>query len=268
MPRSILRALLLACATLLLGALPALAQSEEQTLPGPRDGSVMVGIQNDVALAAGEETDAVFVVQGTARIEGAAKALVAVDSDVTISGAGASVDSVLVIGGTLDLADGATVKDLAYAGTTPTIAPTATVTGKITNIESDFADFAAFLARGAGGHRLLRLHRLAAGGAHLSPAAGRLRDGPGTAGGRQHRRRRAQDPGRRPAHAHRALDRHRPPGRHHRGHPAGHRPGLHVGLHRLPGLPRGGPLDRRADPVAQPHGQRDPTAPPSWACSS
>ena len=105
----------------------------------------MVGIQNDVSLAAGEETDAVFVVDGTARIEGSAKALVAIDSDVTISGAGASAESVLVIGGTLDVADGATVKDLAYVGTTPTIAPTATVTGEITNIETDLADFAAFL---------------------------------------------------------------------------------------------------------------------------
>ena len=145
MPRSILRALLLACATLMLGALPALAQTEEQTLPGPQDGSVVVGIQNDVSLAAGEETDAVFVVDGTARIEGSARALVAIDSEVTISGAGASAESVLAIGGTLDVADGATVKDLAYVGTTPTIAPTATVTGEITNIETDLAEFAAFL---------------------------------------------------------------------------------------------------------------------------
>jgi hypothetical protein len=129
----------------MLTVLPAVAQTDEQVLPAAANGSVMVGIQNDVSLAAGEETDAVFVVDGTAVIEGSAKAVVAIDSDVTISGTGASVESVLAIGGTLNLADGATVKDLAYVGTTPTIAATATVTGEITNIETDFADFAAFL---------------------------------------------------------------------------------------------------------------------------
>ncbi len=145
MQRSLWRALLLACVALMLTVLPAVAQTDEQVQPAATDGSVMVGIQNDVSLAAGQQTDAVFVVDGAARIEGSAKAVVAIDSDVTISGAGASVDSVLAIGGTLDLADGATVKDLAYVGTTPTIAPTATVTGEITNIETDLAEFAAFL---------------------------------------------------------------------------------------------------------------------------
>ncbi|HZW00494.1 MAG TPA: proline-rich domain-containing protein [Candidatus Deferrimicrobium sp.] len=145
MPRSLWRALLLACVALMLTVLPTVAQTDEQVLPAATNGSVMVGVQNDVSLAVGEETDAVFIVDGMARIEGSARALVAIDSDVIISGTGASVESVLAIGGTLDLADGATVKDLAYVGTTPTIAPTATVTGEITNIETDLADFAAFL---------------------------------------------------------------------------------------------------------------------------
>lgn len=145
MPRSLWRALLLACVAVMLTVLPTVAQTDEQVLPAATTRSAMIGIQIDVSLAAGEQTDAVFVVGGTAVIEGSARALVAIDSDVIISGTGASVESVLAIGGTLDLADGATVKDLAYAGTTPTIAPTATVTGEITNMETDLADFAAFL---------------------------------------------------------------------------------------------------------------------------
>jgi hypothetical protein len=145
MPRSLLRALLLACVALMLGTAAAVAQTDDQPSLGSTDSSVIVGIQNDVVLAAGEESDAVFVVDGTARIEGSAKAVVAIDSDVTISGAGASAESVLAIGGTLDVADGATVNDLAYIGTTPTIAPTATITGEITNIETDLAEFAGFL---------------------------------------------------------------------------------------------------------------------------
>jgi hypothetical protein len=145
MPRSILRALLLGCATLLLSALPVLAQSGDEGTVGGDDGSILVGVQNDVALPAGEEADAVIVVDGRAVIEGVATGLVAIDSDVTISGAGAVVESVFVIGGTLDVADGATVNDVAYSGTTISERSLAAVTGEVSDINDDFAQFAAFL---------------------------------------------------------------------------------------------------------------------------
>ena len=109
------RALLLAVAILIIGALPALAQSGDKALPGD-DGSVLVGIQNDVTLPAGSEADAVIVVGSSALIEGVAKGLVAIDSDVTITGTGAAVDSVFVVGGTLNVTNGATVTDVAYCG--------------------------------------------------------------------------------------------------------------------------------------------------------
>jgi hypothetical protein len=144
MSRSLVRALLLACVALLLGAVGALAQTTDEPLVGQQDGAVLVGIQQDVSLPAGAEADAVIVVGSAADIAGSTRGLVAIDADVSVA-AGASVDSIFAIGGTLDVADGATVKDIAYAGTTVSLAPTATVTGEVSDMEEDFAQFAGFL---------------------------------------------------------------------------------------------------------------------------
>ena len=144
MSRSLVRALLLVCVALLLGAVGAVAQSTDEPLLGGENGAVLVGIQKDVSLPAGEEADAVIVVSSAADVAGTAKGLVAIDADVTIA-SGATVDSIFAIGGTLEVADGATVKDIAYADTEPTIAPNATVTGKVSDMEADFTDFAGFL---------------------------------------------------------------------------------------------------------------------------
>jgi hypothetical protein len=116
--------------------------STSEPLSVTADSSVLVGIQKDVSLPAGQEADAIIVVSATADVAGSAKGLVAIDADVTIA-SGATVDSIFAIGGTLDVAEGATVKDIAYANTEPTIS--GTVTGKVSDMESDFADFAAFL---------------------------------------------------------------------------------------------------------------------------
>jgi hypothetical protein len=153
MSRSLVRALLLTFVVLLLGAVGAVAQpSPEPSSPGSgstskplsvgADNSVLVGIQKDVSLPAGQETDAIIVVSATADVAGSAKGLVAIDADVTIA-SGAKVDSIFAIGGTLDVAEGATVKDIAYANTEPTI--NGTVTGKVSDMQADFADFAGFL---------------------------------------------------------------------------------------------------------------------------
>ncbi len=144
MSRSLVRALLLVCVALLLGAVGTVAQSTDEPLLGGENGAVLVGIQKDVSLPAGEEADAVIVVSSAADVEGTAKGLVAIDADVTIA-SGATVDSIFAIGGTLEVADGATVKDIAYAGTEPTISPNATVTGKVSDMEANFTDFAGFL---------------------------------------------------------------------------------------------------------------------------
>ncbi len=144
MSRSLVRAMLLTCVALLLGTVTAVAQTDDEPLLGPDDGAVLVGIQKDVSLPAGEQADAVIVVDAAADVAGTATGLVAIEADVTIA-SGASVDSIFAIGGSVDVADGATVKDIAYAGTDVTIAPTASVTGEVSDMNEDFAQFAGFL---------------------------------------------------------------------------------------------------------------------------
>jgi hypothetical protein len=102
-----------------------------------------VGVRNDVTLASGETADGVVVIQGAALIEGAAKAVFAVDADVTISGAGASVEDIFTVGGTLTIENGASVEDVAYVDTAVTGGEL--VTGELRDAEVDFAGAAAWL---------------------------------------------------------------------------------------------------------------------------
>lgn len=138
------RALLLAVTILILGALPVLAQSSEEGLLDREDGSVLVGIQNDVALPLGAEADAVIVVQGSALIEGETQGLLAVDADVTISGPGASVEGIFSVGGTLTIEGGANVVDVGYVDTV--VVGGELVTGELRDIETDWANVVAWLA--------------------------------------------------------------------------------------------------------------------------
>jgi hypothetical protein len=138
------RALLLALTILIVGAGPVSAQAPGD---GPiDDGSVLVGLQNDVALPAGAEADAVIVVDGSALVEGVTRGLVAINSDVVVTGAGASAEGIFAVGGTLSVEDGATVKDVAYVDTVVTISPTATVSGDVRDIKTDMAGVAGWLA--------------------------------------------------------------------------------------------------------------------------
>ena len=148
MQRHVWRAWLLAVAVLMMGALPAIAQTtDEVDLPGGDQGSVLIGIQNDVSLSAGQEADAVVVVKGAAIIEGTTRAVVMIDADVTISGAGASVDGIFAVGGSLTIDDGATVMDVAYANTTLDISPLANVDGEgFNNIQTDLAGAVGWIA--------------------------------------------------------------------------------------------------------------------------
>ena len=60
MQQNLWRAVLLAVTILMLGAMPVIAQtSNERTLLPNDDGSVLIGIQNDVTLAAGDEANAI-----------------------------------------------------------------------------------------------------------------------------------------------------------------------------------------------------------------
>ena len=123
MSRTILRATLLASLLLVTGAAVVAAQDTEPELTIPQaEQAVLVGVRSDVNLPAGEEVDAVVVVQADGVIEGTTGGLVIVDADVTV-GSGATVDDVFAVGGTLTVEAGATVDELAYIDTTIDTAP-------------------------------------------------------------------------------------------------------------------------------------------------
>jgi MFS family permease len=129
----------------MLGAVTVVAQApDEGDLLEGANGSVLVGIQKDVTLAAGEEADAVLVIDGNGLIEGTTGGLLMVDADVTIQGSGASVDGIFAVGGSLTIGPGATVTDLAYIDTALTVDPTATLENE-RNIETDLTGAAGWI---------------------------------------------------------------------------------------------------------------------------
>jgi len=138
------RALLLALTILIIGALPVLAQTEDEGLLEPNDGSVLIGVQNDISLPAGAEADGVIIIAGDALIEGVTKGLLAVDADVTVSGPGASVDGIFTVGGSLTIENGASVMDVGYVDTT--IVGEELVTGEVRDIETDMAGVVGWIA--------------------------------------------------------------------------------------------------------------------------
>jgi hypothetical protein len=147
MQRNMWRALLLAMTVLLVGAVPALAQTDDEGLfLSSETGSVLVGLQNDVNLAAGDEANAIIVVDGSATIEGATKAVVGIDSDIVVTGPGASAEGIFTIGGTLTIDAGASVEDVAYVETDISGITTGSVSGEIRDIQTDLVGVLAYLA--------------------------------------------------------------------------------------------------------------------------
>jgi hypothetical protein len=138
---------LLAVTILLIGAIPAMAQSDEEGLSlATDDGSVLVGLQNDIVVPVGQSADLVFVVDGTARVEGSAEVIVAFDSEVVVSGPSASVDNIFTVGGSLAVDGGASVEELAYADTDVTGVTAGSVSGEVRDVQTDLAGALAFVA--------------------------------------------------------------------------------------------------------------------------
>ena len=147
MQRYLLRALLLAMTVLLVGALPAAAQSEDEGwLLANQDDSVVIGIQRDVAVGPAEQADLILVTEGVALIEGNVTTLAAADADVTVSGSTARIDDIWMANGTLTLESGATVGDVHYAGTVISQDATVTIEGEVRDAEEDFVGWLAALA--------------------------------------------------------------------------------------------------------------------------
>ncbi len=138
MERNLLRALLLAMTVLLVGALPAAAQTEDEGwLLANEDDSVVISIQRDVAVGPADQADLVIVTDGVATIEGNVENIAAADADVTVSGSTARVERIFIATGTLTLEDGATIGDVYYSGTEVTQDDTVIVEGEVTDAQDE-----------------------------------------------------------------------------------------------------------------------------------
>ena len=146
MQRNVWRALLFAMTLIIVGALPAMAQSEESAAPAEEPGwllsanddNVLIGAGRDIAVGPADTAAGVVVIGGAALIEGAVDGVFAVDSDVVLSGSSASVADLFIVGGTLEVGAGATIDTLTYTGTEPTIDATASI-GKQVDAQQELA---------------------------------------------------------------------------------------------------------------------------------
>ena len=158
MQRFVPRVLLLAMIALMLSAVTVAAQTESPEPAataeppaaatdtsgrrlGGEDGSVLMGIGNDVTLAAGDAANAIVIIEGTAVIEGATEGIVAIEADVTIQGPDASVEGIITIGGSLTIANGASVENVGYVDTDVSGVDTALVSGDFSDIQTEIATF-------------------------------------------------------------------------------------------------------------------------------
>jgi hypothetical protein len=138
MQRHLIRALLLAVSLLLLAAFPVTAQGEEEGWSfTSEDGNVLIAAQQDLAVGPTEAAEGLIVLDGSAVIEGTVEGILAIDSDVAISGPSASVERVFAAAGNLTIENGATVGDIYYTGTDVTGVDETLVSGELVNAEEE-----------------------------------------------------------------------------------------------------------------------------------
>lgn len=122
---------------LALGLLVPLAIAAEGADLG-HTGRVLVSVRGDVTLPAGEQADAVVVVQGDATIEGQVNTIVVIDGTATLTGA--TAETLVVVRGTATL--GAGTRILGDVRTLDAFVDNrgATVTGQIRGLEADLTN--------------------------------------------------------------------------------------------------------------------------------
>jgi hypothetical protein len=113
---------------LVLALIPAAAAAQD----GEDEGFLM-RVDGNVAVPAGDTVDTVLVINGDALIEGAIQTLVVINGDATVRG---SVDDeIIVVNGSLNLADTARVQDVTLVDSELERAPGAVVGGEISRRE-------------------------------------------------------------------------------------------------------------------------------------
>jgi hypothetical protein len=110
----------------------------------PHTGRVIVVTGGDVEIRTGEQADAVVVISGDAEIAGTVNTLFVVDGTATVTGA--TLETVGVINGTVDLGDGTSVTgDVLQLNSTVERADDVEISGTVKDIAGDVAGFAIFM---------------------------------------------------------------------------------------------------------------------------
>ena len=128
-----LSALFLVLLALVLGT-PAAAQDSDEHF----DGRVLVSVNGDMTLPAGDEAEVLVVVDGDALIEGTARVVTVVNGTATL--AGGTVGTLAIVNGDAQIGAGSTVTgDVVELRSTVVVDPTATVGGDVRSMTTDLA---------------------------------------------------------------------------------------------------------------------------------
>ncbi len=136
---------LLGALILVLVLVPAVALAQDSL---PHSGRVLISTQGDVTLPAGEQADAVIVINGTADISGTVGFLLVVDGHAVTHGA--TLENILVVRSSAEL-DATThvLNDVRTYDSSVVQAPGARVDGSVGGIEGNLVGFAWFFAAAA-----------------------------------------------------------------------------------------------------------------------
>lgn len=136
---------LLGALTLVLVLVPAVALAADSL---PHSGRVLISTSGDITIPAGDQADAVIVINGTATISGTVNFLMVVDGTAVTQGA--TLENMVVVRSSAEL-DATThvLNDVRTFDSNVTQAPGATVDGTVGGIEGDLVGFAWFLAAAA-----------------------------------------------------------------------------------------------------------------------
>jgi hypothetical protein len=123
-----------------IGAPVAIAADESL----PHTGRVLMAFGGDISVPVGEQADVVFVVNGDAQIAGTVNVLTVIDGTATLRGA--TVDTIAVVSGTVDLQEGTTVLgNVRSIESTVTQAPGVEIAGDIKGVDAELVTLGMFL---------------------------------------------------------------------------------------------------------------------------
>jgi hypothetical protein len=132
---------LLAVLVLALGMTGSALAADEEL---PHSGRVLFVAGGDITVAADEQADAVIVIDGDAHIAGTVNSLVVVEGTATV--AGATVEGIAIVNGTLELEPGTTVLgDVGQLNSDVIQAESVEIGGSVNDLAGDVAGFGVFI---------------------------------------------------------------------------------------------------------------------------